>query len=220
MKRISLLMGATSLLLAAPVVAQVAPGRSGSSSMSYLSGRESWEALSEFGKCYANYSRDDAIKLVAARPGSPEEIQVYRKLFSKAYQSCLGDVTELNFDHGLVRGAIAEGLFLKKVPVPVDLMVRQVPDQAQVRNVSDAALCYAAKHLSAANELIEGTKPGSKQEAAAVDSIWTDFGQCIPAAVKSLTINPTLVRFRIAEALWRLGGSGVPSTNPAASGGK
>lgn len=206
MNRFSLISAASGLLLAAPCAAQIAPGQSGTSSMSYLSSSEAWETLTEFGKCYANYSRTDAVKLVSTQAGSADEANTYRRLFSKAYQSCLGTVEELQFSYGMVRGAIAEGLCRKQIPVPSALIINHAPDQPQVHTLSEAAICYTARHIEAAKNLVGLTKPGSKKEAAAIDALWLDFGQCVPTtASAALKLDITLVRFRIAEALWRLG---------------
>ena len=68
-------------------------------------------------------SRTGTFALIATDPGSLEEAKTYKKLFSKPYQSCLGDVTQFNVSHTLVRGAIAEGLYRKKIPLPTALIV-------------------------------------------------------------------------------------------------
>jgi len=164
------------------------------------------DTLSDYGKCYASTERKDALKLVATRPGSVEEAQTYKQLFQKPYQSCLGSVTTLRVWHLMVRGAIAEGLYKKKIPVPANLAVAAAPAGEQVRNISDAAVCYAAAHRGEAQSLVDSTRPGTKEEYGAVSALFPGFAECIPAtARKSMQLDTTLVRFRIAEALWRLG---------------
>lgn len=188
--------------------AAVAPlrDRAGSSTQYHFSGQEVWDTLSDYGRCYASTERKDALKLVATRPGSVEEAETYKDLFGKPYQSCLGNVTTLRVSHLMVRGAIAEGLYKKKVAVPADLMVAAAPSADQVRNISDAALCYASRHRNQAQSLVDGTKVGTEDEFAAVGALWGAFAECVPAAARnSMKIEATLVRFRIAEALWRLG---------------
>lgn len=200
-------------VLPAAAIAQLAPSRSGTSTTSYLGGQAAWNELRDFGACYAAYETNDALKLVATQAGTAEEAATYKQLFGKANQYCLGSVTSLRASSLLVRGAIAEGLYKKKIPVPANLVVTTVPAVAQVHNFSDAALCYAAGHRAEALSLVNETKPGSKQEYAAINALLESFAQCIPPiARQSLQIDPTLVRFRIAEALWRMG------TAPAQTG--
>jgi hypothetical protein len=168
--------------------------------------KEAFDTLSEFGKCYASTSRNDALKLVATQAGTVQEAQTYKHLFEKPYQSCLGNVTDLQISSAFVRGSIAEGLYWKRVPVPPNLMITQPPDAAQVHSLSEAAICYVGRHRNTAQELVEGTGPGTKKEISAVAALMADFAECIPPTARaSLGLDPTLVRFRIAEALWRLG---------------
>jgi hypothetical protein len=204
-------------ILPTAAFAQLDPSRSGTSSMSYLGGQAGWNELRDFGACYASYETKDALKLVATKPASVEEIETYKQLFRKANQYCLGSVTSLRASSALVRGAIAEGLYKKKIPVPANLAVTTVPAMEQVHNFSDAALCYAAAHRAEALSLVNETKPGSKQEYAAIEKLWHGFAECIPPiARQSVQVDTTLVRFRIAEALWRLGNApgqaGMPET--------
>jgi hypothetical protein len=191
--------------LAAPSAAQIAPGRSGSSTMSYLGEKEIWPVVSEFGSCYAEVNRLGALKLIATVPNSPAEAQTYRKLFTKPYQSCLGDVTSLGgMAIGMIRGAIAEGLYKKRIPLPANLMLA-APAPGQIRNLSHASLCYAAAHPDAARALIAQTKPGSRKEFDAVVAVMPDFRRCIPKGALNTRFDATQIRFRIAEALLRTG---------------
>jgi hypothetical protein len=195
-------------LIAAPAAAQESAmrDRAGSSSMFTISGKLAYGELAEFGKCYAATSRNDSILLLSSPAGSAEEAKTYKHLFQKPYQSCLGNITEFRISHHLVRGAIAEGLYLKKIPVSANLAVAQVPAGSQVKNLSEAAICYAGNHRSAAQALVEGTKPGSEKEFKAISALWPDFSSCVPPkASAGVKLDVTLVRFRIAEALWRLG---------------
>jgi hypothetical protein len=195
------------LFIGAPQAAgaQIATGQSGRSTMQYFGGEQALQELSAFGLCYASQSKADALKLVAAEPGSQQEANTYRQLFRKHYQSCLGSVTELRVPPGLVRGAIAEGLYRKNVPVPADLAFSTPPERTQIRNLAGAARCYTAGNPEKVRSLIENTKPGSESERIAVDAIMGDFGGCIPPGAKrKLELDTMTVRYRLAEALWRL----------------
>jgi hypothetical protein len=211
MKRAILLAVAAGASLASPAAAQIAPGRSGSSSMSYLGEKEIWPVVSEFGSCYAEVNRLDALKLIATVPNSASEAQTYRKLFTKPYQSCLGDVTSMGgMAIGMIRGAIAEGLYKKRIALPANLMLT-APAPGQIRNLSHAALCYAAAHPDAARALIAQTKPGSRKEFDAIVAMMPDFRRCIPQGALNTQFDATQIRFRIAEALLR---TGVPLKAP------
>jgi hypothetical protein len=76
----------------------------------------------------------------------------------------------------------------------------------KVQSIMDAAICYANAHPTEARALVETTKPGTKQEAAAIAALEADFAACLPANIpQKVQIDTILLRYRIAEALWRLG---------------
>lgn len=206
---------ALSLVLSALPAAAMAPlegNRSGFSSMAYFSGQAGMNELRDFGVCYASNERKDALKLVATTPGTIEEVETYKQLFGKANQYCLHGVTALHASSIFVRGAIAEGLYKKKILVPANLAVATAPSVGQVHNISDAALCYVGGHSAEAQSLINDTNPGSKEEFAALEALWNSFAECIPStARKSVQVDATLIRFRIAEALWKLGAASGPA---------
>lgn len=203
--RCLVLLICVSALGASPAAAQIAGGLSGKSTKSTFGGSEAWSTLSDFGRCYAWTQRTNAIALVATRPGSADEAALYKRLFSKPYQSCLSLATELRFDHSMVRGAIAEGLYHKAIPVPATLAVTGAPAVESVRNLSDAALCYASGNRAKVQALLSSTQMGSKQEAEAVQELMPEFSRCIPAAAKNVSLSYTQLRTRFAEAMWRLG---------------
>jgi hypothetical protein len=203
-RRFATLMPLSIALMVAPASAQLAPGQSGTSSMTVIEGQETWDRLGEFGVCYVSRNRASAYELVATRAGSIDEAKTYKRLFSDE-SSCIGDLSEMRVDWQLVRGSIGEGLYRKSAPVPPALAVAAAPKLDQVRNFADAALCFAAAHPDTATALVQ-TRVGSKAEDKAIDALLPSLGQCIPAAAKkSLSLSATLIRFRIAEALWKLG---------------
>jgi hypothetical protein len=190
--------------LASSAPAQIAPSRSGTSSMSYLGQGEVWDAIGEFGVCYAGTNRKGALSLIATETNSDAETATYRKLFGKG-NPCLGDVVGL---HGIaismIRGAVAEGLYRKGVAVPAELM-QTAPSPGQIHNLGQAALCYTAAHPDKAQALIATTHPGSRKEYEAMTALAADFWHCIPAGARNVDFDSTQIRFRIAEALLRTG---------------
>jgi hypothetical protein len=195
-------------LLASAASAQISNGASGSSTMAYLSNEESLKEVVGFGECYAKESPEKALRLIATPPASREEALTYKALFRKPYQSCLGDVSRLSADLALIRGAIAQGLYKRKMPMPATLM-QPVPTVAQVRNVSDAARCYVASHAEEARRVVAETKVGSRREHEEVVKLMPDFFKCVPEGAR-VQFTATLVRLRLAEALLRT----APSANP------
>jgi hypothetical protein len=150
---------------------------------------------------------------VATQAGSADEAKTYKRLFSKPYQACLGNLTEVRVSHHIVRGVIAEGLYWKKVPVPANLQVTRAPTAQDAKSLSDAAVCYAAGHREAAKALVDRTRLGSDREVEAVKALSRDFMPCIPPTVRGpLRLDTTLLRLRIAEALWRLGATPPEAT--------
>src|SRR5215212_8533429 len=194
-------------LLAVPsmAVAQIAPGHSGVSTEWSFSGRVALDDLSAFGECFASKHTKDATRLVSTPPGSVDEARVYKDLFSKE-QGCLGDLNWLSVPWQYVRGAVGQGFYTRAVPVPPQLALpRDLPPE-KVQSVMDAAVCYAGKHPDDARALVEQTKPATKEEAAALKVHWADFEACLPPNMPAGYKFDTLVlRYRIAEALWREG---------------
>lgn len=188
-------------LLASAASAQLSNGASGSSTMSYLNNEQALEEVVGFGACYAKESREKALRLIATRPSSREEAQTYVALFKKPYQACLGDVTRLGADLPLIRGAIAQGLYKRGIPLPAALM-QTSPAPAEVRNLADAARCYVRSHREQAARLVADTKVGGRKEYDAVMKLMPDFMKCVPEGARA-QFSPTLVRFRLAEALLR-----------------
>ena len=195
-------------LLLVPTVAsaQMAPGRSGSSTERVIiGGREVWDDLNAFGQCFAARQTSDAIRLVTPEAGSAEEARVYKALFRKE-TPCLGDLAGLTVPWQLVRGAIGEGFYTRRVPLPPNLAFPRDLAPDKVKSVMDAATCYAGRHPAEARALIEKTKPESKEETAAFKALWSNFGACLPPNMpKDFKFDTLLLRYRIAEALWRMG---------------
>jgi hypothetical protein len=185
--------------------AQIAGGHSGISSEYAFSGRQAYDDLNAFGSCFAAQQTKDALRLIATEAGSVDEARVYKQLFSKE-QFCLGDLSALSVPWQYVRGAVAEGFFDRKMPLAPNLVVSGSLPAGQVKSVMDAAFCYTGKHPQDARKLIETTKPATPEEAAAFDALWTDFEACLPSNMPAgYKFDTVLLRYRIAEALWRQG---------------
>jgi hypothetical protein len=191
--------------VAAPAGAQIAGGRSGVSTIHSFSGRAAYDDLNAFGTCFASKQTKDALRLVSTDAASADEARVYKELFSKE-QYCLGDLLSLSVPWKFVRGAVGEGFYTARLPVPGALAAPASMPREKVQSVMDAAICYAGQHSADARRLIETTKPGTKEEDAAIDALSADFSACLPPNMPAgFQIDAILLRYRIAEALWRIG---------------
>lgn len=201
-----ILTALSAVTISSAASAQLAPGRSGSSSQYTFTGPQAWNDLASFGACYASYERESALKLVSTEAGTIEEAKTYKQLFKMPDQRCLGDLSSLTVPWQYVRGAVAEGFYTKRIPVPANLAVTAPPVREKVKNMSDMAVCYVGAHPDKARALIEGTRPGSKQSNAALEAMIPDLVACIPPnPAHTPQFDFMIVRYRIAEALWRLG---------------
>ena len=170
--------------------------------MMNVEGDEAMRTLAAWGDCYAGHNTDRALTLIATHPGSREEAGTMRRLLSHN-QGCLGGGDEMRMPIIYVRGAIAEGLYKRGVPLPAEL-TQTVPAPGTARTLSEASRCYIAGHRDQVQNLIEHTAPGSESEFEVLSAMADDFFRCLPEAVRGVRLHPTQVRFRLAEALWRL----------------
>jgi len=190
---------------AAPAQYDPGSGRSVITTVQTMGAKEVWDALWVFGSCYAGSERSKALKFVETEPGSVEEARTYKKLFTNSDEYCLGNVTWMSISYKYVRGAIAEGLYSKRVPVPPSLAAKPI-SREKVQSIIETAICYAAQNPAEAKALIEKTTPTSKKEEQAIAALTPHFVACLPPNMPpGFQIDSTLLRFRIAEALWRLG---------------
>ena len=204
----TILAFATLALVAVPSAAnaQLAPGRSGISTQQTFGGQMAWDVLVEFGNCYASREQAKALELVSTPAGSLEEAKIYKRLFRKADQGCLGDISSLSVPWQFVRGAVAEGFYQKRIQVPASLTVTTPMLPENALTLSDIATCYVARNPDPARVLVETTRPGTKKEFEAVSALMPGMAECLPANLpKAPQFDTMLIRFRIAEALWRLG---------------
>lgn len=181
--------------------AQLGVGQSGSSTLEYMDRAAGMRELVTFGRCYARNSRNDSLALIATRPTSREEAEVYRRLFSGDSLMCLTAGMSMRAPLGYVRGAIAEGLFRAGQGVPASHML-PAPTVAEVGNLSDAARCYAAGHREQIRALLP-LAPGTREEFEAVRALIGGFLACMPPGAR-IDGDATLIRYRLVEGLLRL----------------
>jgi hypothetical protein len=213
-------IGLAALLAALPqpATAQVGVGRSGFSTVQSMNAREYWDAVFWFGRCFARTSQPIALDLLASEPLSREEQAIFARVFNGQESNCLNAVLQLSMAQPHIRGAIAEGFIRDGPPPPARLLVTAPPAGVTIHNITEAARCYTATHAAEVRALIMETRPASSQELAAIQRMGPDFLQCVPPEARGYRFNTTDLRYRLAEALLRLGLAGTPAQpQPAAS---
>lgn len=193
------------LLATSSTVSAQFASHSGTTTTQEFESRAAFDDLAQFGGCFATRQPKDALRLLATSPGSVDEARVYKELFSKD-QYRLGDLSQLSVPWQYVRGAVGEGSFTRRVPLPQAYAAPHSLAPEKVQSVMDAAICYVDRHATEARALIEGTRPETKEETAAMDALWPNFEACLPPNMpKGFKMDSLIVRYRIGEALWRLG---------------
>lgn len=189
----------------APAAAQIAPGQSGqSSTMVFEDNGEFFRTLVAFGNCYAGSNAERAFALFATEPGSNDERETYRRLFARGTNSCLHGTTLLNVTRSMVRGAIAEGLYRRRAAMPDHLVQPPLASDAPVRTLSEAARCYATTHRIEVESLVAESRAGSRREFELMSAMADDLFRCLPETARGRSFDPTLLRYRLVEALLRM----------------
>jgi hypothetical protein len=186
---------------------QTGTGRSGLSTSGELGNVKVLGDLAAFGRCFAATERKWSLALLATRPGTSEENEVYRKM-TRLDQPCLFGGTQMASSVIYIRGAIAEGL-LKEGGVPPELLL-PAPAAAEVASLSEAARCYTAGHRAEVQALLK-MKAGTREEVAALGALWPGFKTCLPKRA-NVRLNALWIRFLLAEALLRLSPSAAASS--------
>ena len=187
--------------MATPAAAQLATGRSGTSSTTVPDSEKAFiENLWMYGSCFADSRRDDTRALLATTPGSAEEGAVYARLRG-AKLFCVGEELYINAPVQMLRGAVAEGAYRKMVKHSAPPVLRPQPSGPLATNFRDGMRCYVAGHAAAAHALIYDTRPGSSKEERAINAMLPDFFRCLSPRV-AVDLSAVEFRYRVAEALY------------------
>jgi hypothetical protein len=194
--------GAT--LACAPAAAQIAPGYSGSSSTSYMDMHEYWRTLRSFGACFAKEQEAEAYELLATPNDTMQEAATFRRIVhGKGNHPCLTD-TVMTVPSVLMRGTVAEALYKSGKSPPSNVVVVPPAPGVPARSLAGATRCLAVARRSDVHALVTQTSPGSRKERVALVKLDGTFRRCLPAAIRRRLFNPTEIRYRLAEALFRM----------------
>jgi hypothetical protein len=189
---------------AGPAYAQVAPGLSGSSTSGPVQMQEVWQELAHYGRCIAGQRQQEALDVLRAETGSRAESERLGRLLRDRTTNCSQDF-DLVLPAPLFRGAIAEGLYDRRAAMPADLAWTPIAKGEPVPTFSHIARCYLPGNEARVAQLVEKTRPGSRDEERAMAAIMPGFRACLPAKSRNRSFNITQVRLRLAEALFRMG---------------
>lgn len=188
---------------AGPAAAQLAPGLGGSSTSAPVQMADVWQELAHYGRCVAGQRQQEAIDILRAETGSREESERLGRLLRDRGTNCSQDF-DLVLPAPLFRGAIAEGLYDRRIAMPPELAWTPIARGSPVPTFSHIARCYLPGNEARVAQLVEKTRPGSRDEARAMAAIMPGFRACLPAARRNRSFNITQVRLRLAEALLRM----------------
>ncbi len=174
------------------------------------------QVIQNFGRCAARVYRDRSLRLLETEPGS-RAAQNNAEIISHNSNDCLEDEQQLIFHQTLLRGALAEGLYLEefKAPplpwahgmAPLQTRVFSDPDtriDAQVRQrnavLHGYAACIAAANPASLHVLVK-TQAWSKAEGSAFAALGDALTGCLPQGERIQMTRVTL-RSALAEALY------------------
>lgn len=199
-----------SLAFASPAAAQLSSSASGfSDAPAEAHESQYWSMLGGLGSCLAKQKPELARAFVATTIDSAEETKAFKALFHRRYNVCMSNFIRADMVRAHVRGVIAEGLFEGIDGAAVsDRLAHLPPAPDAISTLHDFARCYVVAHPGKARDLLEQTRLATKGEEAFVREIAGDFAPCLPQG-KTASLRPTVARFAIAEALYRVA-TGAP----------
>lgn len=184
----------------APVVAQLAPGYSGTSSAPERgSEAEYWFMLRQLGDCVATTKTAQAEALLAAEIDSKAEGRAFTALFGGRSNSCMRNFVSATIIRSQVRGVLAEALFKRNLRNGRAIHLVE-PAVSEVTTIHQFARCYVYREPAAAMHLLMETRLKSDEEVSDVQTMSSGFAKCLPN--RTVSLDPTNVRLALAEALY------------------
>ncbi len=185
------------------------------------------EMLLVTARCLADDKPDAVRTYLKAVPASEEEARAFEKL-QKPLNRCIPEMDfsgvgnmvsargtrTLSFDHGSLRGALAEGLMREEQIVldPTKMTLGDdgmyVAEMFHGERSSDLTRVFALGfagcvmgHNPSAFEQLMGTGAGSPEERAAIIAMADSFSQCVMEG-QTLSLNASTLRNQMAEVAY------------------
>lgn len=156
-----------------------------------------------FAQCVVRGDSDTPRQLLETTAGSAEERAVMLKVAKKRSQ-CLGQ-GQLRMEGIMMRGALAEQLYLQAYPTPLTGAAR--PDAPIAASLPTSqpyhayANCIVARNAPGADAVLRAA-PGSDEEKSAYGQAMPTLSSCLAGEGKKLAIDRTTLRGFLAEALY------------------
>jgi hypothetical protein len=172
--------------------------------------------LRHMGSCLYGKERGTARALLRTVPGSKDEERSVAGMRSRLEQCVNGDARAIQFTAFILRGAVAEGIFLAMYPTdPLgtsaavdrpDLPTSWVqaygknPSIGPILALHQLAACVVRAAPAETSRLMR-TTPGSAEESAGFQAVAPHFTPCVNQG-RSFSSDKTTLRALIAEALY------------------
>lgn len=161
-------------------------------------------AMRRFAQCVVRGDPTMARSVMASAPGSQEESALFHAVAQRR-NGCLGQ-GRLRFRHGMLRGALAEQLYLRSYDRPVQAVAQPDAPLAPVQPGRGAYQAYAAcvvKRNSPAADAALRSSPGGSAEKTAYQDIMPSLSSCLSGGDQAkLAIDRVALRGYLAEALY------------------
>ena len=170
--------------------------------------------IRHMGSCLYGKERVAARGLLRSVPGSTDEARRLAALHSRLEECVNGDAEAVQSTNFVIRGAVAEGIFLAAFPTdPADQPASRPslptswmeaygkdPSIGPTLALHQLAACVVRAVPVEASRLVR-TTPGSAEESAGFQTIAPHLGPCVNQG-RSFSSNKTTLRALLAEALY------------------
>lgn len=170
----------------------------------WRTGQPAERSMARFARCAVRADPERITALLATPAGSAAENRILTYL-ARRYANCLIGDTDMASSSVLMRGAIAERVYLDRFPEP--LVAPRPSASPFVRNPAvtahfEVARCAAMRDPASADRLVRAPFR-SPDEAAALQSLMPVLGACV-ASGSAFQFDRVLLHGALAEALLKM----------------
>jgi hypothetical protein len=184
--------------------------------------RDAAWTMHRFAECLVRTREQQMVDLIASPLNSPEQNRIVRDVIG--WRSRCLRARSMQIDNVLLRGAVAEALYRQELRGRQIGRPRQAPPLIGIDTARSvpAALqlygrCMTRRDPQAVRALV-GTRPGSREERAALQAVTARLPECLPAAPERAR-HPLLLRAAVAEAFYLAHHGLIPATAEGPSAG-
>jgi hypothetical protein len=181
-----------------PAAAQLSTGHSGHEGVRYMEDEELFSVIRTMGSCFAQRKQAQAAGFLATAPGSAPEGRAVRALLGNS-TSCTPRGSRMSLPRDIIRGAVAEAMYLRTHPAPPAAEEKAAP--ATAPSLADFTRCVVLRHPREVHDLLATTRLGTREEHEAVVRLAPLLRACLPSS-KQLEVVAPLLRLALADALY------------------